>query len=120
MKYTIIKIARAEYQVVDENGNNMFTYPTSKHEAQGFINDTKTDEKFLSDKRMQRVAMDYINETNLPVSAYGDLRQFMLNSIYNMFNQDIRELMRRKEWYRDHLYKIAEKNRKARENNLNQ
>ena len=115
MKYTIVKIARAEYQVIDESGNNMFAYPTSKRDAQAFINGTKADEKFLSAPRMQRVAIDYINDTKIPVTQYGDLRQFMLNSIYNMLPRDIREIQRRKEWYRDHLYKIAAKNKEVRE-----
>lgn len=117
-KHTIVKLSRAQYQVIDINGNNVFTYPTSRHEAQGYINDYKVDEKFLNDPRMQRVAMDYINEQKLPVSAYGDLSQFMANSIYNMFHRDIREIQRRKELYREHLYKVAAKNKQAREESL--
>lgn len=118
MKYTIVKITRAEYQVVDEGGNSMFAYPTSKWDAQQFINGTKADESFLSDPRMQHVAMDYINEIKLPVSKYGDIRQFMLNSIYHMLPRDIREIQRRKEWYREHLYKVAAQNKAAREQHL--
>lgn len=118
MKYTITKIARAEYQVIDENGNAVFPYPASQNACQQFINGTKADEKFLTDKRMQRVAMDYINETKLPVSGYGDLRQFMVNSIYNMIPRDIHTLQRRKEWYRDHLYETAKKNKAAREESI--
>jgi hypothetical protein len=118
MKYIITKIARAEYQVIDENGNAVFAYPTSQNDCQQFINGTKADEKFLADKRMRRVAMGYINENKIPVSRYGDLRQFMVNSIYNMIPPDIRTLQRRKEWYRDHLYELAKKNKAAREQNL--
>jgi hypothetical protein len=62
--------------------------------------------------------MDYINENKIPVSGYGDLRQFMVNSIYNMLPRDIREIQRRKEWYRDHLYEVAKKNKAARDQSL--
>lgn len=113
----IVKLGRNEYQVIDAAGNNLLAFPASKWDAQQFINGIKADEKFLADPRMQRVAMDYINENKILVSGYGDLRQFMVNSIYNMLPRDIRMLQRRKEWYRDHLYELAKKNKAARDAN---
>lgn len=117
-QYKTIKIGRAQYQVIDENGKECFAFPTSKHEANMFIIGEKVDAKFLADERMQKVAMKYINDRKLPVSAYGDLKQFMVNSIYKMYHGDIRELMRRKEFYGEHLEKTAEINRQARAKSL--
>lgn len=116
--YTRIKKARGQYQVIDENGVEQFQFPTSKHKAGLFIIEHKTDERFLADKNMQQVAKAYINDRRLPVSAYGDLRQFMLNSIYNMYHGDIRSLMQSKSRYREHLLQVSERNRAARQESI--
>jgi hypothetical protein len=120
IQLTMIKIARAQYQVIDENGKEQFAYPTSQHECNMLIMGTKADAKFLANERMKKVAMKFINDYKLPVSAYGDLYQFMVNSIYKMYHRDIIELMKRKEFYRDHLEKMAVINRTAREKSLNE
>lgn len=112
--YTLIKIARAEYQVIDETSAEVFTYPTSKHEALGFITDYKTDERFLAHKAMQKVAKKYINDSKLKVHEFGDLRQFMANSIYKMWHGDIRDLMRSQSRYREHLFAVEDRNKAAR------
>jgi hypothetical protein len=118
--YTLIKIGRAEYQVIDENGSEQFAFPTSKHKANLFITEYKTDERFLSDPAMQKVAKKYINDTNMPVSAYGDLRQFMLNSIYKMYHGDIRKLMTSQSRYREHLRELSRRNYTARQKSIDQ
>lgn len=118
--YKVVKIARAEYQVIDENGIEQFAFPTSKHKAESFIIEYKTDERFLCDPAMQKVAKKYINDNNLPLSAYGDLRQFMANSIYKMYHGDIRKVMRSQSHYRNHLLKTAATDRAFRQNSINQ
>jgi len=114
----VIKISRGQYQVVDESGKQYFAYPTSKHEANMFIIDTKIDAKFLADDRMQRVAMKYINDNKLSVSAYGDLKQFMAGYIYKMYHRDLRDFMKRPYLFREHIEKTAAQNRAAREASL--
>lgn len=32
-QFTVVKLGRAQYQVIDEAGKECFAYPTSKHEA---------------------------------------------------------------------------------------
>lgn len=116
--YTLVKIARAEYQVIDENGIEQFAFPTSKHKANMFIMEYKADEKFLANKDMQKVAKKYINDRELPVSAFGDLRQFMVNSIYNMYYRDILKLMSSQTRYKEHLLEVEHKNYVARQKSL--
>jgi hypothetical protein len=114
-KLNIIKIGRGEYNVEDTEGNKEFPFPVSQWEARQYKQEVEVEERLVNDRRIRKEAMKFINNKRWPQSAYGDLDQFIRNSVYKMYHKDMRAFIKKPRLYAEHLVELDEKNRKARE-----